>query len=86
MKTQFKKDARATYSFYLGAVLAPEIQAILASRARLTVIGGKAQLKYATAHLLRALSEKELQVIEDGAVDASSALGAIRIFEFQSFE
>ena len=86
MKTQFKKDARATYSFFLGTVLAPEIQSILASSARLTVIGGKAQLKYATAHLLRALSEKELQVIEDGAVDASSALGAIRIFEFQRFE
>ena len=86
MKNQFGRTARATYSFFLGAVLAPEIQAILASRARLTVIGGKAQLKHATAHLLHCLSNKEISVIEDSAVDASSALGAIRIFEFQRFE
>lgn len=84
MKVRFGWNAIATYSFFLGALLAPEIQAILDADVHRVVIGGKAQIKRATALILQSQSDKEIDVIEDASVDVSSALGAVRIFEFQS--
>ena len=81
LKNLFGKSTEETYSFFLGAILADEIGAILHSRLRRVVIGGKAQIKHATAVLLRELSDKEVIVVDDATVDASSAVGAVRIFE-----
>ena len=82
LKNLFQKTPVAVYSFFLGAILASEIEAIVASPIRHVVIGGKAQIKHATALLLRALSDKTVTVVSDADVDASSALGAVRIFEY----
>ena len=82
LKNLFQKTPVEVYSFFLGAILADEISAILRSSQHLVVIGGKAQIKHATATLLRTLSNKEVTVIDDATVDASSALGAVRIFEY----
>lgn len=84
LKNLFRKTPVEVYSFFLGAILASEIEAIIAAPARRVVIGGKAQIKHATVVLLRALSDKAVIVVSDADVDVSSALGAIRIFEFQA--
>jgi 2-keto-3-deoxy-galactonokinase len=84
LKNLFRKTPVEIYSFFLGAILASEIEAIIAAPARRVVIGGKAQIKHATVVLLRALSDKAVIVVSDAEVDVSSALGAIRIFEFQA--
>ncbi len=82
LKNLFGVQPGKVYSFFLGAVLASEIQAIITSPVERVVIGGKAQIKKATAVLLSALSLKEIVVASDEDVDASSALGVIRIYEF----
>ena len=82
LKNQFQKSALDCYSFFLGVVLAQEIQAILNDSSKEIVIGGKAQIKRATEILLRTFSDKRITVADDRAVDRSSALGAIRIFEY----
>ncbi|MBQ8310730.1 MAG: 2-dehydro-3-deoxygalactonokinase [Clostridia bacterium] len=84
LKNLFRKTPVEVYSFFLGAVLASEIAAIVTSPIRHVVIGGKAQIKRATEALLRTLSDKKITVVSDRDVDASSALGAIRIYEFQT--
>ncbi len=82
LKNLFSRSPEAVYSFFLGAVLSAEISAILQSPIHRVVIGGKAQIKYATAELLRELGDKEIVIVSDRDVDASSALGAIQIFEY----
>ncbi|MBE6589445.1 MAG: hypothetical protein E7643_04635 [Ruminococcaceae bacterium] len=86
LKNQFQKSPLICYSFFLGAILACEIQAILKSPAKEIVIGGKAQIKRATEVLLRTLSDKRITVASDCTVDGSSTRGAIRIFEFKTQE
>lgn len=84
LKNLFQKTPVEVYSFFLGAILAAEIEAIIASPARHVVIGGKAQIKRATETLLYAVSDKSVTVISDADVDVSSARGAIRIYELPS--
>ena len=82
LKNLFAKSPTEVYSFFLGAVLADEIQAILRSSAPRVVIGGKAQIKRATKALLRAFSDKEIVSVSEADVDSSSTRGAIRIYEY----
>ncbi len=81
LKNLFGRSSVEVYSFFLGAVLSSEIQAIIASPIDRVVIGGKSQIKKATAALLSALSLKEIVTVSDAAVDASSALGVVKVFE-----
>ncbi|MBQ9733271.1 MAG: 2-dehydro-3-deoxygalactonokinase, partial [Clostridia bacterium] len=81
-KNLFGKDAVYTYSFFLGAILKDEIAAILSMREQQVVIGGKAQIKRATAHILREVSDKRVVELDDATVDSSVVLGAIKIFEY----
>ena len=83
LKNRFKKSPTEVYSFFLGAVLADEIDYILSTDTPKVAIGGKKQIKEAMAHLLRTHSEMQVAVIPGSAVDSSTALGAIRIYEYQ---
>lgn len=84
LKNVFGAGKAEIYSFFLGTILSSEIKAILDSGPEKVVLGGKAQLKNATAILLRALSKKEVVTLSDADVDASSCRGVIHIFEYQA--
>lgn len=76
-----KKQA---YSFFMGAVLSPEIENIINAAAENVIIGGKAVLKAPTATLLRAFSHKNVTEIGEAEAENATALGAVRIFEYGS--
>ena len=81
LKNLFGKAPEECYSFFLGAILADEINTIISSDASCVVIGGKKQIKAATAHLLERYSTKKVVALSDEQVDASTSLGMIRIYE-----
>lgn len=82
LKNLFGKGESECYSFFLGVVLSSEICSIIRSEAKTVVIGGKHQLKHATAHLTEKFSDKRTVVLSDELVDCSTSLGMIKIFEF----
>ncbi len=83
LKNLFGATPTACYSFFLGVVLSDEIDAILSSHARRVVIGGKAQIKEATRLLLLAEKcQKEVCLLDESAVECSTTLGMIRIYEY----
>ena len=85
LKNLFGADATACYSFFLGAVLCAEIEAIIKCEASRIVIGGREQIKRATSELLSlAGSEKEIVLLTDAEVERSTSLGMIRIFEYSN--
>ncbi len=81
LKNRFGVSPEKTYSFFLGAILASEIDAIITSPIRRVVVGGRAQIKHATAELLREFSQKEIVTVSDGDGDTASTRGMIRIYE-----
>lgn len=83
LKNIFKKTPKEVYSFFLGAVLADEIDNILSSDAENIFIGGNYRIKTATATLLSAVSDKKVTVISNNDVERSTAVGAIRVFEYK---
>lgn len=83
LKNIFGKDILYTYSFFIGAVLKDEIKAIISHSAKSVIIGGRAQIKRATAYLLAKLSDKEIVELDDKTVDSSVVRGAIKIYEYQ---
>ncbi|MBQ9112932.1 MAG: 2-dehydro-3-deoxygalactonokinase [Clostridia bacterium] len=71
-----------TYSFFIGAVLAGEIKKIMAIPSARIVLGGKSQLKTATASLLRDMCPEKITVADDTLVDGSTFLGQVKVFEY----
>ena len=69
------------YSFFMGAVLAGEIDAVLRLSPSHIVIGGKKAIREAMALLLAHVSEIPVRVLSDEEVTLSSSRGMIRIFE-----
>ena len=82
LKNIFLCTDREIYSFFLGVVLRGEIKEIIKSKAQKIVIGGKAQIKNATAILLRSLCGKETVCVCDERVNTAPSLGAIKIYEY----
>lgn len=82
LKNFFSGTPVEVYSFFLGAILSSEVKAIAESDAPRVVIGGRRQLKEATAILLSRYTDKEIVTLTEETVDASSALGVIRIYEY----
>lgn len=82
LKNLFSATAVECYSFFLGAILSAEIDAIARSPIQTIVIGGKAQLKRATALLLQAMTAKRILPLSDEEVEASVSRGMLRIYEF----
>ena len=83
LKNHMGASREAVYSFFIGVVLSPEIESIIRSKPTHVVIGGKAQIKTATAMLLRAFSDKTVTVLSGEDVDASSARGVVRVYEWR---
>ncbi|MBQ8408306.1 MAG: 2-dehydro-3-deoxygalactonokinase [Clostridia bacterium] len=83
LKNIFKRSPQEVYSFFLGAILADEIDAILSSSSESVIIGGNNKIKTATAALLSAVSDKSITVISDEDVERSTAVGVISIFEYK---
>ena len=83
LKNAFKRSAVEVYSFFLGAILADEIDNILASEADEIFIGGNQRIKSPTATILSAISDKKVTLISEEDVEISTAIGAIRIFEYK---
>lgn len=75
-------DKVQTYSFFMGVVLSAEINTVLKMGPKRVTVGGKKQIKEATVTLLKSTIDAEIISVPDSAVDCSSALGAVRIFEF----
>lgn len=82
LKNKLGESAEGCYSFFLGAILSPEIDAILRSPIARVIIGGRAQIKCATAALLRALSDREILVATDEEAGNATTRGMIRIYEY----
>lgn len=81
LKNVFGCTPLQTYSFFLGAVLQGEIECIKKSGADNVVLAGKAQLKKAMAYILENASKLNVCVLDETAVDSSTCIGAVRIFE-----
>lgn len=81
LKNRFKRTPQEICSFFIGAALADEIDSIISSGVDGIAIGGKSQIKTATAILLRSISSLKVTEISDEAVDLSTALGAISVYE-----
>ncbi len=69
------------YSFFIGAVLQGEIKKILSSESKRVVLAGKKQLREATAVILHKVYDGEVIVADDSAVEKSTFMGMIKIFE-----
>ena len=80
-KNLFSYNEKQTYGFFLGAILASEVDAILRAEAPLVVIGGKRVLREALALLLRTVGDKQIVCVSDAEAAEAPALGAVRIFE-----
>ena len=73
-------DAQA-FSFFIGTMLAPEIENIIKSPAERVVVGGKNQLKDPTAILLKTNSTKQIEIVSEEIADNATVYGAIKIYE-----
>ncbi len=82
MKNLFEKSDLECYSFFLGAVMHDEVEALARSNAKYAVIGGKGQLRESLATLLRAKTKLDVITLDDKTTESATALGAVRIFEF----
>ena len=81
LKNLFGKTKEECYSFLLGTVLCDEVRAILASEETHVTLGGQKQHKEALAIILRKYADKRVTVLSDEKVKASTALGAVAIYE-----
>ena len=83
LKNLFGKNPNEIYNFYLGVILCDEIKYILSDNPEKIVIGGKKQIKDATAILLKKLTNAQIITVTDNDVANSSALGAVKIYEYE---
>ena len=74
-------DKKEVYSFFLGCVIHSEIKSIIEDKAENVVLGGKKQLKFAMAEILKIRDNKNIILLDEDTVNMSTAIGAIRIFE-----
>ena len=81
MKNLFSADARACYSFFLGALLSDEIRSLVKSGATRVLVAGKASLREPSAYLLEKRAAISVVPCDAAVMETASALGVIRIFE-----
>ena len=77
----FGGSREQTYGYFLGVMLACEVEQLKKSGKSRVVIGGKSQLKKALCDLLESNTDMRVVCIPDSDVEASVPLGQIRIFE-----
>jgi len=81
LKKFSRTDDNQTLSFFMGVMLACEIDNIVKSSAQRVVIGGKNQLKDPTAFLLKQNSRKEILTVSEEEASNATVIGAIMIYE-----
>lgn len=84
LKNCFGCTKEELYSFFMGVVLCDEISKIITDDAKTVVIGGRAQIKEATALILKEKSDKKVIELDETTVNNSTCVGAVRIFEYNS--
>ncbi len=82
LKNIFKETAVACYSYFLGIILANEIEVLKKSGKAGVVLGGRSQIKNAMVDILKARTELKVITISDEDAASCVSLGAIKIFEF----
>ena len=78
-----EKDA--VYSFFLGSILASEIEKLVEATEQKIVIGGRKQIRDAMSIILKKRSDKDIICLDDATVNASTCIGAVRIFENRQY-
>lgn len=81
LKNLFTETKERIYSFFLGAVLAGEVDTILRTDASRVVIAGKRELREATAELLSVVGDREVITADEATVERSTFLGMIKVYE-----
>ncbi len=82
LKNLFGATREQCYSFLLGCVLCDEVRSILRAEEQTVVLGGQKQFRMALAFLLKQTCQKRIVMLSDAQVEQSTAMGAVRIFEF----
>ncbi len=80
-KNLFGYNEKQAYSFFMGAILASEVQAILQTERPRVVLGGKRVLREALFTLLSTLGDKDVICATEEEVARSVPLGAVRVYE-----
>lgn len=83
LKNCFGAQPDAVYSFYMGALLAPELQYVRSLNAPNITVSGSRAIREPLAILLRTHSNAQITVIADEEAEIACARGAVRIFEYQ---
>ena len=81
MKNLFGATSDQVYSFFLGVVLSDELSEVIASKPARVVIGGKRQLRVASAAILERYLSCPIIALTDEQVEGSVALGAVKVYE-----
>lgn len=76
-----KADKAQVYGFFMGVMLHDEVEQILSYSETNVVIGGRKQLREATATLVNAFSDKNAVMLTDEAVEYSTVKGMIAVYE-----
>lgn len=81
LKNIYHKSSDAVYSYFLGVILAGEIENIRKCGKSGVVIGGRSQLKNAIGEILRQKTRLQVICVPDEKVEESVALGAVAVYE-----
>jgi 2-dehydro-3-deoxygalactonokinase len=85
MKNLFSKTPDEVYSFFMGAVLCAEVDAILSFGSSKIIIGGRRQIKEALYILLKSINTGAvINTVSDEDVACANVFGMIKIFEYNS--
>ncbi len=83
LKNLFSKSDVEIYSYFLGVVLANEIEALKKFNKNGVVIGGKSQLKNAMCDLLKSTTDLNIISVTEDIVDSCVFMGQVRVFEYK---
>ncbi|MBP3591076.1 MAG: 2-dehydro-3-deoxygalactonokinase [Clostridia bacterium] len=84
MKNLFAESPLACYSFFLGVLLADEIQSLARGEAKKVLIAGKPSLRDPMLALIEKRTDLVAVPCDADAIENASVLGAIRIFEYEA--
>ena len=82
MKNLFGGEARACYSFFLGAILSEEIVSLSRTGRKNVLIAGKPSLRDPMVHLIENRTSLSVVSPDADAIENAAVLGALRIFEY----
>lgn len=68
------------YSFFLGIVLADEVEAVKKSKAQNVYIAGRAQIKEAEALLLKRFTDKNVFLVPDEFAEIATSVGMVEVY------